>query len=213
MFTGIITEIGMVKRLDKAGGVYRLGLSCLDTARGAKPGDSVAVNGVCLTVVDVSGGLLSFDIMSETFRRSALGSLTAGRRVNLESALRVGDHLGGHIVQGHVDYAGKISKIKNRPDEVSMEVKIGKNDSHLVVEKGSVTIDGVGLTVGEAKDGSFKVYLIPHTCKVTTLGERKAGDTVNVEFDIVGKYISRSRELEKKGSGVSEELLRRANFI
>lgn len=213
MFTGIITEIGITKRFAKSGGVYRLDLSCRDTARGAKPGDSIAVNGVCLTAVDISGDAISFDIMNETVRRSSLAALKAGSRVNVESALKMGDHLGGHIVQGHVDCVGRISRIEDRPGEVSMEIVIDKKDSNLIVGKGSVTIDGVGLTVGEAGDGVFKVYLIPHTRKVTTLGERKAGDMVNVEFDIVGKYILRSRELEKKGSGVSEELLRRANFI
>lgn len=213
MFTGIVKEIGKVILFKKLANVYRLEISCEDVTHGVKVGDSIAVNGVCLTVIDYDKGRLAFDVMSETVTRSALGAVRCGSRVNLEDALKAGDHMGGHIVQGHVDCIGKIIAVKNIPNEFSIEVGINPKDAHLVVEKGSIAVDGVGLTVGEVTERSFKVYLIPHTRKITTLGQYKAGDAVNIEFDVVGKYISRSRELEKKGSGVSEELLRRANFI
>lgn len=213
MFTGIIQEIGIIKDLARSGGVYRLDIACSDIPNAAKIGDSIAVNGVCLTLIDIRKHMISFDIMEETVKRSGLATLSAGGRVNLESSLKMGDHLGGHIVQGHIDCAGKVTGIVNRPDEMSMEITIDPKGAHLIVEKGSVAVDGVSLTVGEVTDKSFKVYLIPHTRKVTNLGEKKTGDVVNIEFDVVGKYIARSKELEKKGSGVSEELLRRTNFI
>lgn len=213
MFTGIIQETGVVDNFARAGGVYRMDISCREISGSVKIGDSIAVNGVCLTVIDSRKGRVSFDVMEETVKKSSLAEAASGSRVNLESALKMGDHLGGHIVQGHVDCSCKIKGMVNSRDEVSMEISIDPGSAHLVVEKGSVAVDGVSLTVGEVTDRSFKVYIIPHTRAVTNLGDRKAGDKVNVEFDVVGKYIARSKELEKKGSGVSEELLRRARFI
>ncbi|HPM42478.1 MAG TPA: riboflavin synthase [Candidatus Omnitrophota bacterium] len=213
MFTGLIQEIGTVAGFIRSGGVYRMDVSSGEISSDLKIGDSVAVNGVCLTVIDVSKGSVSFDVMEETVRRSSFSGLTVGGKVNLEPALKIGDRLGGHMVQGHVDCVGEITKIVNRPEESSMEISIDPSKSHLVVEKGSVAVDGISLTVGEVSDKSFKIYVIPHTRLVTNLGYRKIGDGVNIEFDVVGKYIARSKELEKKGSGVSEELLRRTNFI
>ena len=213
MFTGIIQEIGVVHNFTRSGGVYRLDISCREISGDVKIGDSIAVNGICLTLIDARKGMMSFDVMDETVKISSLAAVNTGSRVNLESALKVGDHLGGHIVQGHIDCIGKIIDIINSRHEVSMEIAVDPKNAHLVVGKGSVAIDGVSLTVGEVTDRSFKVYLIPHTKAVTSLGERKTGDMVNIEFDVVGKYIARSKELEKKGSGVSEELLRRARFI
>lgn len=213
MFTGLIQEIGTVTGFVKSGSVYRMDVSSGEISADVKIGDSVAVNGVCLTVIDARKGSISFDVMEETVRRSSFSGLTAGGKVNLEPALKIGDRLGGHMVQGHVDCMGKITKIANSPEESSMEISIDPSKSHLVVEKGSVAVDGISLTVGEVAEKSFKIYVIPHTRLVTNLGYRKIGDGVNIEFDVVGKYIARSKELEKKGSGVSEELLRRTNFI
>lgn len=213
MFTGIIKEVGTVGHIDGAGAVRRLTVSCRDVSSGVCVGDSVAVNGICLTVTALEPGALSFDIMAETVRCSSAAALRRGVRVNLESALRIGDHLGGHIVQGHVDCVGTVDAVSRGADGVSLRIGIDQKDAHLVVGKGSVAVDGISLTVGEAGPRHFTVHLIPHTLAVTNLGDRAAGDPVNVEFDVVGKYIARSRELEKQGSGVSEELLRRANFI
>lgn len=213
MFTGIIQEIGAVHSFARSGGVYRMCVNCRDIPDAAKIGDSIAVNGVCLTVISSLKGSVSFDVMEETVKRSALAGLDTGSRVNLESALKVGDHLGGHIVQGHIDCVGRMIDMVNSRDEVSLEISVDPGMAHLVVEKGSIAVDGVSLTVGKVTDRSFKVHLIPHTRAITNLGERKIGDGLNIEFDVVGKYIARSKELEKKGSGVSEELLRRAKFI
>ena len=212
MFTGIIKEVGQVKRIERVG-VCRLTVSCAEVGRGAKIGDSIAVNGICLTVIDMQKDAITFDVMGETVRTTNIQNLATRDPVNLEDALKIGDHLGGHIVQGHIDCMGAITTLIKRPGDVSMEITIPPEDAHLVVEKGSVAIDGISLTVGPVTPTTFTVYLIPHTLTVTNLGRKKTGDTVNVEFDVVGKYIARSKELEKGGSAISEELLRRAKFI
>lgn len=213
MFTGIIQEVGTVLRFEQSGGVHRLYVRATGVSARVRTGDSVSVNGVCLTAVSAAKGAVGFDVMGETVRKTSLSRIAVGGRVNIEDALRIGDHLGGHIVQGHVDCVGTVERITKGPGELSLEIGIPSLDAHLVVEKGSVALDGISLTVGAVTAKSFTVYLIPHTLAITNLGDRKTGDAVNVEYDIIGKYIARSKELQKEGSGVSEELLRRAKFI
>jgi riboflavin synthase len=157
----------------------------------ARPGDSIAVNGVCLTVVDPADGAFGVDVMGETLRRSSLAGATAGTRVNLERAVAAGARLGGHIVQGHVDGTGTVVERTEHEQWTTVRFRVGNGLTRYVVEKGSIAVDGVSLTVTEVDDESFAVGLIPTTLRETTLGEREVGSTVNLEVDVVAKYVER----------------------
>ena len=211
MFTGLIKELSVVRGFTPSGSVYRLEAGSVMIFKTAAIGDSISINGVCLTLVEKRDGLLGFDVMEETVRRTGLLSLKSGDKINLEDSLRAGSPLGGHFVLGHVDCAGTVRSIKNRGGEYIVEIEFPAEFSHLVVEKGSIALDGISLTVGEAGRGSFKVYIIPHTLKITNLGMRRERDKINIEFDIIGKYLSRFRELDKK-SGVTEQFLKQMGF-
>lgn len=211
MFTGLIRELSALRAFNRSGNVYRLEAASDIIAKDAVIGDSVSVNGVCLTLTEKGRGVLVFDVMEETVRRTALASIKAGDKINLEDSIRAGGPLGGHFVLGHVDCVGKIKKIENAGGEYVIDIEFPAEFSHLVVEKGSVALDGISLTVGEAVCGNFKVYIIPHTLKATNLSSRRSGDAVNIEFDIIGKYLSRFRELDKK-SGVTEQFLKQMGF-
>ncbi|MDD5174720.1 MAG: riboflavin synthase [Candidatus Omnitrophica bacterium] len=189
MFTGIVKELGKVRRISGLGGMYKLSIEVKDVADGLNIGDSVSVNGVCLTLTGKDKNLLDFDVMGETFNRTNICKLIHGESVNLEGALKAGDPFGGHFVTGHVDCVGKIREIRRAGDGYSIEVTFPEKYKKLVVEKGSITIDGISLTVGAAGDNRAVVHIIPHTLKITTLGSRRAGDGVNIEFDIIGKYV------------------------
>lgn len=210
MFTGIVKEIGFVQILKSSGSSYRLLVSSGEIYKTASIGDSVAVNGVCLTLVEKKGGALAFDIVEETIRKSNLKSLKAKDPVNLEGALKASEALSGHFVLGHVDC---VVKIKNRnPDEAVIEFEIPDAYSCLVVEKGSIAVDGVSLTIGAVKGSAVKIYIIPHTLKATTLGLKKAPDELNIEFDILGKYAARFNQAALP-SGVTEDFLKKKGFI
>ena len=211
MFTGLIRELSALRAFTRAGSVYRLEAVSDIIAKDAVIGDSVAINGVCLTLAEKKHGVLAFDVMEETIRRTALISIKSGDKVNMEDSLRAGGPIGGHFVLGHVDCVGKIKKVENSGGEYVIDIEFPSEFSHLIVEKGSVAIDGISLTVGKVDSGSFKVYIIPHTLKITNLGAKRAGDKVNIEFDIIGKYLSRFRDLDKK-SGVTEQFLKQMGF-
>ena len=187
MFTGIVRELGTVDAFDGS----RLVVAASETAATAAVGDSVAVAGVCLTVVERDEGRLAFDVVPETLGRTALGRLEPGSSVNLESSLRVGDALGGHVVQGHVDGVGSVRSIA--PEGDSRRVWIDAPDTvvRYCIEKGSIAVDGVSLTVAAFDDEGFEVALIPHTLAVTTLGGLEPGDEVNLEADVLGKVVER----------------------
>ena len=187
MFTGIVREIGTVAAFDGS----RLVLAAPETAPGADIGDSVSVAGVCLTVVEREEGRLAFDAVPETLARTALGRLETGDVVNLEPSLRVGDQLGGHVVQGHVDAVGSVRSVA--PEEDSRRVWFDAPESvvRYCIEKGSIAVDGVSLTVAALDDDGFEVALIPHTLAVTTLGRLEPGDEVNLEADVLGKVVER----------------------
>jgi riboflavin synthase len=189
MFTGIIKEIGKVSRISGLGGIYKLSIEAKDMAAGSSIGDSVSVNGVCLTFTGKDKNILDFDVMGETYKRTAISKLRIGELVNLEGALRAGDPLGGHYVTGHVDCVGRIRDIKHTGDDYSIEVAFPTEYKKFVVEKGSISLDGISLTVGKISSSSAVVHVIPHTLKVTTLGSKRSGDEVNIEFDIIGKYV------------------------
>ncbi|ARQ71771.1 riboflavin synthase [Streptomyces marincola] len=191
MFTGIIEELGEVVSVDRAGDSALLRLRGPVVTEGARHGDSIAVNGVCLTVVETGGGEFTADVMAESLLRSNLGRLTPGARVNLERPTPVGGRLGGHIVQGHVD--GTAAVLSRTPGDhwESVAFDLPAALSRYVVEKGSITVDGVSLTVVEAADDRFTVGLIPTTLGLTTLGTRQPGEVVNLEVDILAKYVER----------------------
>ncbi|GAA3369130.1 riboflavin synthase [Streptomyces sannanensis] len=191
MFTGIVEELGEVTAVEQLADASRFRLRGPVVTEGAKHGDSIAVNGVCLTVVDTEDGQFTADVMAETLKRSSLGALTVGSRVNLERPMAVGGRLGGHIVQGHVDGTGTI--LARTPSENWEIVKISlpAELTRYVVEKGSITVDGVSLTVVDAGREHFTVSLIPTTLALTTLGIKQPGDPVNLEVDVIAKYVER----------------------
>jgi len=191
MFTGIVEVIGSVAELQRRGDITALVINAPGVTEGVRIGDSVAVNGCCLTVTVIDGDRLSFEAVKETLEKTSLGDLAAGSHVNLERAMRVGGRLDGHIVQGHVDGTGRVRSFVREGDDVRLAVDCGPEIGDFLVDKGSVTIDGVSLTVVEVDEEGFDVALIPHTLKATTLGERKVGDRVNLEADVLGKYVKR----------------------
>jgi riboflavin synthase len=190
VFTGIVRELGAVEAVEGSGTGVRLVVRAPATAADAAVGDSVAVNGVCLTAVAAGDGVLAFDAVPETLRRSSLGRLGAGARVNVEPALRAGEPLGGHIVQGHVDGTGRV----RRADAEGLEIEAGEEILRYCVEKGSIAVEGVSLTIASLSEDSFTVALVPHTREVTTLGALAEGDEVNLEVDVLAKHVERLLE-------------------
>lgn len=211
MFTGIIEELGVVNRFVRAGNIHVLEIGCAKIAQSAAIGDSVAVNGVCLTVSEKKKLALRFDVMAQTMRNTGLERLKAGDTVNLEGAMKASGAFGGHFVLGHVDCAGTVRQMKKNGEDILVKIGFPAEFGRLVVEKGSVAVDGVSLTAGDVAEDSLTVYLIPHTLKTTNLGSHKAGDTVNLEFDIVGKYIARAGSLQGKGR-ITGDFLRSKGF-
>ncbi|EST24466.1 riboflavin synthase subunit alpha [Streptomycetaceae bacterium MP113-05] len=191
MFTGIVEELGEVVAIEDRDAAARFRLRGPLVTEGARHGDSIAVNGVCLTVVDTVDGAFTTDVMAETLKRSSLGALAAGSRVNLERPMALGGRLGGHLVQGHVDGTGTL--LERLPAEHWETVRVGIPGelSRYVVEKGSITLDGVSLTVVEAGADFLTVSLIPTTLSLTTLGHKEPGDPVNLEVDVLAKYVER----------------------
>jgi riboflavin synthase len=191
VFTGIIEAVGRIAGIERAGDLARLAIDAAEIVEGVRIGDSVAVNGCCLTVTRIEGGRLHFEAVRETLERTSLGELVENARVNLERAMRAGGRLDGHIVQGHVDGTGEVRSLERRGDDVRLVVDCGSEISDFLVEKGSVAIDGVSLTVVDVLPSGFDVALIPHTLEATNLGDRKPSDRVNLEADVLGKYVKR----------------------
>jgi riboflavin synthase len=187
VFTGIVRELGRIEELEGTADGVRLGIRAPETADGVSVGDSVSVSGVCLTVVSAEEEVLTFDLVPETLRRSTLGRLAAGDSVNLEPALQAGDPLGGHFVQGHVD---GIARVRTATEE-GLEIEAAPALLRYVVEKGSIALDGVSLTVATLDGDAFSVALVPHTKAVTTLGRADHGDELNVEVDMLAKYVEK----------------------
>ena len=191
MFTGIIEEIGSVKRVSVGGKSGSIEIAVKKVLEGTKVGDSIAVNGVCLTVTSLGSSSFTADVMAETLRRSSLGSLSIGNGVNLERAMAADGRFGGHLVSGHIDGTGTISKMQKEENAVWVHIQANSEILNLIVEKGSIAIDGISLTVAGVSDSEFSVSVIPHTAKETMLLSKKAGDTVNLENDIIGKYVQK----------------------
>ena len=194
MFTGIIETVGRVASVEAQGEKTRLAIEAAAVTDGLPVGASVAVNGTCLTVVAVSASQVIFEVVRETLDRSSLGDLRSGSRVNLERALRADGRLDGHIVQGHVDGTGRVRAIERQGDDVRFAVDCEPEFAALLVPKGSIAIDGVSLTLVQVGVAGFDVALIPHTLAATNLADRQPGDRVNLEADVLGKYVQKYLE-------------------
>ncbi len=194
MFTGIVEEVGVVEAIEPLDQASRIRIRGQIVTSDVKPGDSISVNGVCLTVVEPAAGVFSADVMAETLSRSSLAAIEVGAAVNLERAARVDSRLGGHIVQGHVDGVGCISGIQEQENWTLMTIGIPTELSRYLVEKGSITVDGVSLTVVSVNPSEFVISLIPTTLAETTLGSKAPGDTVNLEVDVIAKYVEKMLE-------------------
>ncbi len=210
MFTGIVAAMGSVRRLTRRGEDALLEIQTSLGLSDIRIGDSIAVSGVCLTVTSLAAGEFTADVSAETLFRTTLKGLKAGDPVNLEKALRVGDRLGGHIVLGHVDGLGSVREKTVKSQSLIFGVEIEERWSRYVVEKGSVTMDGISLTVNRCEKNLFYVNIIPHTAQVTTIGSRKVGDEVNIETDILGKYVEKF--LNPK-SGIDLNFLKKHGFV
>ena len=191
MFTGIIEELGTVKALSMAGKSGTIAISAKKVLEKTKIGDSIAVNGVCLTVTTLKPGGFTAGVMAETIRRSSLGSLNPGSKVNLERAMAADGRFGGHIVSGHIDGTGTITEFRKEENAVWVRIEASPAIMNLIVEKGSICIDGISLTVATVSKTDFQVSVIPHTGEETTLLKKVPGDKVNLENDVVGKYVQK----------------------
>ena len=212
MFTGIVEETGRVCEARQSTGGLQLSIECRRVLEGTVVGDSIAVDGTCLTVVCLSPGTFSADVMPETLGKTTLKGLRPGAMVNLERAVVMGGRLGGHMVTGHVDEVGHI--MEKRPTGNAVLVRIGVSPAVLryIVPRGSVAVDGISLTVVDRLDSGFTVSIIPHTASGTTLGSKRPGDPVNIETDIIGKYVESLMD-KREGKGLSRELLAKAGFL
>ncbi|MBE5970254.1 MAG: riboflavin synthase [Lachnospiraceae bacterium] len=212
MFTGIVEEIGKVKSIKKGTNSAILEIEARLVLEGTKLGDSIAVNGICLTVTDLTANSFRADVMHETLNRSALKSAKAGMKVNLERAMLAGGRFGGHIVSGHVDGLGKIKSIKKDDNAILYRIEAEGKILKYIVEKGSITIDGISLTVADVTGRDFMISAIPHTVAQTILSEKKVGDYVNLENDIIGKYVEKlmmpeGQNKQENTSKISKEFL------
>ncbi len=212
MFTGIVEEMGCVKALRRDRGATRLTISASSVLGGTILGDSICVNGVCLTVVDLSSGEFSADVAVETLRVTNLGELKTGAPVNLERALQLSARIGGHLVSGHVDAVGRIREKREEGNGWRIFINTPETVLRYVIKKGSIAVDGISLTVADVDKSGFSIAVIPHTAKFTTLGFKAVGDSVNLESDIIGKYVERLLSGRVEG-GVNLELLKKTGFV
>ena len=216
MFTGIIEEVGRVKAIGNGG----LQVSASRVLEDVQLGDSIAVNGICLTVTEFSGSSFRADVMPETIRRTSLAELKIGSPVNLERALTLSSRLGGHMVSGHIDGVGRIVSLKDDKNAILMKIAADAGILHYIVEKGSVALDGISLTVAAVTDRDFTVSLIPHTRQVTNLGSKGEGSLINIENDVVGKYVEKllqprqdaRNEGQPEAGSVTMEMLLKSGF-
>jgi riboflavin synthase len=212
MFTGIIEEVGTLAAVHRRGSAARIVVEAPGIAAGVSIGDSVAISGVCLTAIAIDAHNISFDAVPETIERSSLKTLKAGDPINIERSLQVGGRLGGHFVQGHVDGTGTIKQIEDRENAHVVTIEALPELMRYIAPKGSIAIDGISLTVVDVRDASFTVWIIPHTFVNTTIGDRKPGDSVNLEIDMLARYIERLLEAQTPASSLSEEKLMEAGF-
>lgn len=207
MFTGLIEEIGRISEVKRSKASMILGISAEKVLENTKLGDSIAVNGVCLTVTHIEKDVFSADVMPKTFELTNLKQLKLGAPVNLERALKLGDRLGGHIVQGHIDCTGEILSKKSVENALLIEIGISRLYGKYIIEHGSIAIDGTSLTIAKKEEGRVFVSLIPTTAKDTTLAGKKVSEFVNIEFDVIGKYTENMLQINRKESKITERYL------
>ncbi len=212
MFTGIIEETGTVKSIRKGAASALLTIQASVVLEDVHLGDSIAVNGVCLTVTDFTKNTFTADVMHETLNRSSLGALRPKSPVNLERAMKADGRFGGHIVAGHIDGTGTITDIKKDDNAIWYAINAPASIMRYIIEKGSIAIDGISLTVADTAKDSFRVSIIPHTAAETTLSARKTGDIVNLENDCIGKYVEKLLQPYKPDSGITKEFLLQHGF-
>ena len=208
MFTGIIEELGLIKKIRTKSSGLQFSISAKEIMDDLKIGDSLSINGVCLTVIHYSAGLLTFDLVSETLEKSNLGDLNEGDSVNLERALKVDGRFGGHIIQGHVETVGVILDKQSEKDNIILSVGLDPEWMRFCIPKGSIALDGISLTISRIEANIIEVSLIPHTLKNTTLGMKNKSDTLNVETDIIGKYVDRLLSFDNEESEIDLGILK-----
>jgi riboflavin synthase len=212
MFTGIIEETGIIREIRNGARSSQITIQAKRVIEDLKAGDSICTNGVCLTAISFGGGYFTVDVMPETIRMTSLGLLKPGSSVNLERALRLSDRIGGHLVSGHIDGTGKISRRWNEDNAVWFNIGTEGSIMRYIVDKGSVAIDGISLTVTSAGSDSFSVSVIPHTQEVTTLLHRKSGELVNIECDIIAKYVEKLQQHDSQRTKIDMDFLARNGF-
>lgn len=217
MFTGLVEEVGVVKAISKEAKGGKITIKANKVLEGVKLGDSICTNGVCLTVTEFNSDSFSVDVMAETMRRSNLDKVKIGESVNLERALRADGRLGGHIVSGHIDGTGEIVSYEKEDNAVWITIKTDSSLLKYIVQKGSIAIDGVSLTVAAVDDDLFKLSIIPHTGEETTLLKKSEGGVVNLECDVIGKYVEKLINLESRSKSnkksINEDFLRVNGFL
>jgi riboflavin synthase len=221
MFTGIIEGLGTITAIHPSGQGSRIAITSDFDLTGTRIGDSISVNGACLTAVILHGRRFSVDASPETLMRSVLGRIKLGERVNLERALRLSDRLDGHLVSGHVDGIGTLSKREPLANAIVITFSVAQSLARYMIEKGSVAVDGTSLTINRCDNTTFEVSIIPHTAGLTTIGLKKVGDAVNIEVDMIGKYVERfvtnrgsgDRRAGESGGGIDMALLAKSGFI
>ncbi len=213
MFTGIIEERGILQEVQRSVNCAKVTIQAKKVLEEIKLGDSIAVNGICLTVTSFTKDIFTADVMPETWRRCSISQLSKGQLVNLERAMPMNGRFGGHIVSGHIDGIGKIQGMKREENAVLYEILAEEKILRYVIEKGSIAIDGISLTVTNVTDKSFSVSVIPHTVQNTNLKERKKGEFVNLEADCIGKYVSKFLDVTKKEETITENFLMEHGFL
>jgi len=214
MFTGIIEHLGKVTQIKKQADSAVIVVDIAQMSKDVNSGDSIAINGACLTVTHIKGSEVSFDVSTETLSKTTIGELKASDRVNVESSLRIGDKLGGHFVTGHVDGVGAINRKESETGQCTMWFSVSKELANMMIKKGSVAVDGISLTIVDLEEKTFSVALIPYTLEETSLGFKKVGQKVNIETDMLGKWVKRILVTDDKAvSGITEEMLKEKGFL
>lgn len=217
MFTGIVEEIGTINHIKNGVKSSKLIINCNKVLEKTEIGDSICTNGVCLTVTNINKGTFEADVMSETIRKSNLNTLKIGSKVNLERALSLSTRLGGHLVSGHIDGTGYIKDLKKEDTEIWITIKTSVDILRYIVYKGSITIDGISLTIAYVDNDVFKVSIIPHTLQQTILSSKNIGDSVNLECDMIGKYVEKllgiSNSDKQQSNNINETFLKENGFI
>jgi riboflavin synthase len=214
MFTGIIEHLGKVKQVKLQASSAIIVVDVGPLSDDVNPGNSIAINGACLTVTQIKDSEVYFDVSTETLSKTTIGGLKTSDNINIERSLKMGDKLGGHFVTGHVDGVGVINKVESEPGQCTVWFSVSEELTNMMIKKGSVAVDGISLTIVEIRDGLFSVALIPYTLEATTLGFKKAGQKVNIETDMLGKWVKRILTVnESTTSGITEDLLKKKGFM